>query len=383
MRSAILTAILLLATPAFALFGTTLRVEVRDGQDRPAADGFVVARDIGYVGIFGQIHSSQRVCVSAGAATFAGGAAKIRLPAPAIRYMSAGRRRIEVIAYRPGHCASWSEDWRSGVTMRLPPAPGAADERLMYLQELTASLVCDGPWDKATAAAIEWLAKALDEETRPLVREPYERQLAERIRMNLRLARNRIVPEPHRDLAPGAPAEGFSRDFVVVREGSPARAVVRCRHGEPAACNLDQRDSRGETALGAAINLLDVDEVRALLAAGADPAVRTKPAGDPAIDMLLRRMARTSPSHSESDRALEILALLTAHPRVAISRWLKQDLATDPAQWIAARTTMGGPLFLRARETLAALPQRPDEAVLCPRLDPQGFDPTLGRFRLQ
>lgn len=434
MKAALLAATLLLATPAFALFGTTLRVEVRDALDRPAADGFVFAREIGYIG---KLHGSTRVCLRAGAAMVAGGTAKLHWPLPPVRTILAGLQRIELVAYRPGHCSSLATDWGSGVVMHLPPAPQAVDERLFYIHELTASLACDdGSWGGDSVAAIERLAMVLEEEMRPLAREPFERQVAERVRANLRRARARIVGEDP-GVPPRSATPGFSRDFVVVPGNSPTRwddrsgtwilgipqsppqtsvlaaprgsqpgnavavaggdftwrpvgppiealepVVLRCRHGEPSACKMDQRDSLGETALGSAISRLRTDEVKLLLAAGADPAVRTTPAGEPAIDILLRRMTRTSPNHGESDRALEILALLAAHPKVAISRWLKQDLASDPSQWHSLRNTMGEGLFVRARATLAALPERADE-VRCARPNPMGFDSTLRPFHLR
>ena len=144
--------------------------------------------------------------------------------------------------------------------------------------------------------------------------------------------------------------------------------VIHCRHGAPSACDLNQRDAQGATALQAYVGALKPAEVKVLLDAGADPSIAAKPSGVAPIETLVERLARTQPDSADAKSAAEILELLAAHPRVALPPKLRDDFAADPATWTSVQHSAGRKLLVDARPRLLALPARADEPPACPPL---------------
>jgi hypothetical protein len=374
-RRALAAVVLLSASPAWAIFGPALHYEVRDAADRPAQGAFIVARELGELGKF---HGTVTVCIRAAAKPAASGVTKLELPPATLDAFALRDRRLETLAYRPGHCAARVKDVESTV-LRLRPASPRADERLPYLEELSASLVCRrGGWSSGSTAAIEKLAAAIEAEVKPMVRGPWEREIVDRIRTHLKVAKSFpsledltadappplaeprlppprdfiIVPATHGTLfderaqlwieAPPRPREqvislsppsgnrpGNAAGVVgaidpipgAVGGGSPAsdRAppTIRCRFGAPSKCNLDQRDMQGETALGNAVKYFRVEEVKVLLEAGADPEVAASPSGPRPAELARQRMKNYAPGSWDVQQGQQILALLAASPKAA------------------------------------------------------------------
>lgn len=144
--------------------------------------------------------------------------------------------------------------------------------------------------------------------------------------------------------------------------------VIHCRHGAPSACDLNERDAQGTTALQSYVGSLKPAEVRVLLEAGADPSIASKPSGVAPIETLVERLARTQPGTATAKDAAEILEMLASHPKVALPRKLRDDLAADPATWTSVQHSPGRQLLVDARPRLLALPLRPDDALGCPPL---------------
>jgi len=92
------------------------------------------------------------------------------------------------------------------------------------------------------------------------------------------------------------------------------RMIVHCRFGA-GNCDLGARDSNGSTALYRFATALRVDEVRALLDAGADPWKPGMPNGEAPLDTIAQRL-RSYPAGTDSAKAAgEIHAMLAARPR--------------------------------------------------------------------
>ena len=376
MKRALAAIALLSVHPAWAIFGTQLNFEVRDAADRPAQGAFVVARELGEMGKF---HGTVTYCIRAAARPVTGGVTKLDLPAATIEALALRDRRLEVLAYRPGHCVARAKDVQSGV-LRLRPAPNRADERLPYLEELAVGLVCRrGGWGPGSTAVVERMIAAIEAEVKPLVHGPWERNIADRIRTYLKLAKgfpsleDLAGPEPLAEPKPLSP-----RDFIIVpatyvtryddragmwlaapprvgeqvvilsapsgnRPGQAAAVsgsidpipgavssggggsvldraapTIRCRFGEPSKCNLDQRDESGETALGTAANYFRVEEVRVLLEGGADPSVPAAPGGLRPADLVQQRMKNFTPDSWTFREGQQILALLAASPKARL-----------------------------------------------------------------
>lgn len=148
-----------------------------------------------------------------------------------------------------------------------------------------------------------------------------------------------------------------------------AAPVIHCRHGAPSACNLDERDARGLTALHSLVDALKPAEVKALLDAGADPSIAAKPSGVPPVETLLERMLRAQPGTPEAQGATALLHMLAAHPKVTLRPKLGEDLAADPATWTSTLHSPGRTLLVDARERLRALPVRAEEPPACAPLN--------------
>ena len=136
---------------------------------------------------------------------------------------------------------------------------------------------------------------------------------------------------------------------------APAPFVIHCRHGAPSACDLDERDGDGATLLHGLAWAGRLDEVQALLEAGADPNATKGPAGPTPMDIVLRQVMA---GYDSAAKAAQVVDALAASPRATLSAALKEDLAADPSTW---RLVGAGPArerLLRHREALLRLPAR-------------------------
>jgi hypothetical protein len=294
------------------------------------------------------------------------------------------------------------------------------EERLLYLEAVAAGLFChEARWGDGSKEAMARLADAMLGEANSLARSKYERHLARRVAAGLEIARglpevsdtghmgmfNRPTNEPGvaRDFLIG-PADfriawGDGGRMVVAATPAPIAAaapappagagamapppgmrlpqmgiirpagvppppplVVHCRHGAPSACDLEQRDSNGATALYSLAAAGKVDEVRVLLEAGADPNATKGPRGDTAMDVVLRQILL---NYDNSEKAAQVLDALASNPRTMIRAALREELTTDPATW-QAHPARARERILQRREALLRLPVRPpDPAPAC------------------
>ena len=163
----------------------------------------------------------------------------------------------------------------------------------------------------------------------------------------------------------GLSVQGIAVQPRVSVTAEPLKPVIHCRRGPPSACDLDERDAQGVTALQGYVGALKPAEVKALLDAGADPSVAAKPSNVAPIETLVERMARTQPGTASARDAAEILEMLAAHPKVALPPKLREDLAADPSTWTSVQHSPGRSLLVEARARLLALPARAEEAGAC------------------
>ena len=438
MKRALLAAALLAPGAAWALLGlgaTGFQVGVRDAATgQPLEGAFVVAREFATVGKF---EGSDTYCVRGDVAPASGDWTAVELPSPGSDQFTQAKA-IEAFAYHPGYCIAKSVDGAAassdrhlhiGGTEPLVPldpsvptklalrrAAQGSLERLLYLQEVAAGLICEkARWSARSAEAMQRLADAMLGEARALARDRYEKILVEKLHGALAYAaglrgsdagaRIGIVK-----LQPvGA---SFARDFIVVAANSrvlwddrhkmaiaarpapagqvafanaigaaspatpgvaiaprpvpqPAALAIHCRHGAPSACDLDERDATGATALFDFVRDLRVDEARVMLEAGANPDIPQRPFGPAPIEVLLERIARTPPGSSQAQTAGEMLALLVADRRATLPQALRDDLGADPSTWKRYSGAPGLAAIAGAREQLLALPARPDAKPGC------------------
>jgi hypothetical protein len=180
-------------------------------------------------------------------------------------------------------------------------------------------------------------------------------------------------------VSPGA-ASGSAGLATFVSPGSAAVAqaaeplsrkrVIHCRNGPVSACDLDERDMSGSTALAGAVADLDAEATQLLLEAGADPAVQVNVAGLAAPEALVSRIIQRppAPGSEEEQRARTIVALLAASPKASLLKSVGDDLASDPKTWLptlASRT-----LLLEMRGAWRNLPVRADPPPPCDRIEP-------------
>lgn len=317
---------------------------------------------------------------------------------------------------------------QSGSDVRLRARRvGANEDRLQYLVAFAEALVCE-QWSAPSRAGMAALAQAMQEEAAAIARSRYEDSLARRLDAVLAAAMQpgdglgaapRIVSAAEatapfaRDfvIAPATakvrfPAANEPNQFAVVAlQGPVARAAavpapsqrspgmatlgvsphpaapvdtrlaVHCRHGPPSACDLDERDAQGHTALYTSVGALDVDAVKLLLDAGANPSIDVNLQGADALDALLSRAMWNPPAtgSADADRWAAILELLAASPKASIRASLADQLAADPSQWLA-KSPASIALLTAARTRLATLARRPDPARSCEPIEPERVD---------
>ena len=159
---------------------------------------------------------------------------------------------------------------------------------------------------------------------------------------------------------------------VVARmpERLSAKRMIHCRNGPVSACDLDERDIRGNTALVGVVAELDAEATQLLLEAGANPAVQVNVAGLAAPEALIARIIQRppAPGSEEEQRARTIMALLAASPKASLLKSVGDDLASDPKTWIPGLATR--PLLLEVREAWRNLPSRADAPPACDRIEP-------------
>jgi len=291
----------------------------------------------------------------------------------------------------------------------------------------------DPHWSERTAGNLARLSAAMLSEAQSIARDRYERHLVDELRGKLTLAtslrtrasgdlpvaslyvatspyaRDFIIapanarvswqPRPARPgtldaptmaivaspgivqsakISPGAPI-GYPGHATSASPGSAAVAqsleplsrslVIHCRNGPVSACDLDERDIRGNTALATSVSELDVESTQVLLDAGANPSAPVNIAGLAAPEALVTRIITRPPAAGSQDeqRARTILGLIAASPKATLLQSVRDDLAADPKTWIpgpASRT-----LLLEAREAWRNLPARADPQPTCERIE--------------
>jgi hypothetical protein len=152
----------------------------------------------------------------------------------------------------------------------------------------------------------------------------------------------------------------------------PPPLVIHCRHGEASKCDLDERDADGRTAIFGAIYFLhsrtddarSVNEVRTLLAAGANPTIPQRPFGATPLELALMSLLRAPPGPGR-DQLAQIVDLLASDPRMTVPAALKDDFASDPSTWDVARHQPGYASLIERREAIARLPAQPERQRSC------------------
>ena len=163
------------------------------------------------------------------------------------------------------------------------------------------------------------------------------------------------------------------------------KRVIHCRNGPAGACDLDERDIHGNTALAGTVAELDAEATRLLLEAGANPAAQVNVAGLAAPEALITRIIQRPPASGsdEEQRARAIMGLLAASPKATLLKSVSDDLASDPKTWIPGLAKR--PLLLEARDAWRNLPVRADPPAGCERIEPATLYtmPLVPRLRMQ
>lgn len=299
-----------------------------------------------------------------------------------------------------------------------------AEERLLHLEQVANGLLCqESRWGDGSKEAISKLADAMTGEADSIARSKYEKHLAGRVARRLAIARDLPKLDQHFGMMGMVHDPGqtrFARDFIVapanvrvawgdgsrpvvaltspMAAAAPSPAVggarlshqsaivaspppappplaVHCRHGAPSACDLDERDADGATALYQYASRGSIDEVRVLLEAGADPNATKGPRGDTPMDLVLRQVLL---NYDNAEKAAQVLDLLLADPRTTVRPALREALADDPSTWRNVHSATARERLLKRREALLRLAVSPPERA--PGCEDPRFD-TMSSLR--
>ena len=409
---------------------TSIEVTIVDEAGKAVPGAYVVAREFAYIG---QFHGHRVTCTRGDIAAPGAAVHEMRLPPAGIGHLSPGRTHsLEAAAYAPGYCIGRSPatDKAGNVLLRATAAP--PDEARLHRLLLTANAVACNEWSARSRANVQALAQAMRAEADAIARTRYEKSLAQRLAT--RLAEAAMLGPSDASISPTVAsfAQPFVRDFVVLPEGSmvrfpsagepnqmvvaatrgtasvaasaaapampgpgsyaapvpppgmiavkppPAkpRLEIRCRHGAANACDLDERDAQGGTALAQYASDLNVEAVELLVAAGANPSIASPMPGADAIEAWMRRIMNGTVVAGSPDaaRAAAVIDALAASPKATLAPALKADLASDPSQW---RHAPPSALLLHAREVLAPVPARAEASRACDAIQPIGNTPAV------
>jgi hypothetical protein len=411
--------------------GTSLEVRVLGENGQPVPGAYVIAREFATIG---QFHGHRVTCTRGDIDTPAGGPHEMRLPPAGMGHLAIDRTHsTEATAYAPGYCVARSPatDAAGNVQLRGVAVPGD-ETRLHYLLRTANAIACNA-WSERSRGNAQALVQAMRAEADAIARTRYEKSLVQRLSSQLTGAVSLAPGDPPAIPVVVARADAFARDFVLLPEGSlvrfpepgepnqmvvaarrgtaavaasaaapaagaPNRAApfpapgtigidtapaatkprleIRCRHGAPSACDLDERDARGRTALAQYASDLNAEAVEVLVAAGANPSIDSPLPGADAIEAWMRlvmngTIAAGSP---EAVRAIAVIDALAASPKATLAPDLKSDLASDPSQW---RYWQANALMLHARGALARVPARAQPARPCEALDPISTAPRV------
>jgi hypothetical protein len=171
---------------------------------------------------------------------------------------------------------------------------------------------------------------------------------------------------------PGAPATLRMAQSGIVAPAAKPRLAIHCRLGPVSACDLDERDAQGRTALAQHAEEFNAEAVALLVSAGADPSIPSPVAGADAIEAWVRRVQSGSAAAGspQAAQARAVIDSLASSPKARLAARLKADLQSDPAQWRYVYGDETRALLLHAREALAAVPTRPDVVDPCEAIEP-------------
>jgi hypothetical protein len=403
----------LVASGAATAFGG-VEVEVRDATTGAPLEAFVIAREQMSAPALG--HGSTYWCNRAAATWASSGSAKLYLPGLGLGRLVASQQYVEALAYRPGYCAHTTVP-KHQPRIELRKADADPEVRLLYLQRMAHALVCDrASWSPESAEVVARLVDQVLGEARALPRDSYERGLRRHLEDTFEHIRRLPTgekawapPERKHDpisrsfvLAPSnavvkwdgdkVPSVTYHREYPRATHSSGASrfpaadsfqapdgpTVVHCRDG--AACDLNERDSHGRTALFSATSQFREDLLNALLEAGADPTIPAQPSGLQPIDVVIRALIGSS-DKGFREKAVRMLDRLAAHPGTTLTAKLHGDLAAEPTAWKLVQAG-GLALLVERRDALLQLPQRPESKPGCAeRFPPEHYGDPPVRLR--
>jgi hypothetical protein len=118
---------------------------------------------------------------------------------------------------------------------------------------------------------------------------------------------------------PGAPTTLTLPHSAIVPANAPRpQLAIQCRHGAASACDLDERDWQGRTALAQYTEEFNLEAVKLLLDAGANPSIASPLPGADAIEAWMRRVLNGTVGPERRPQALAVIDALAASPKAAL-----------------------------------------------------------------
>lgn len=348
-----------IATAACLITTGSVRAQQSDGLEflRPSNHAYVEVKGVVQSGVDGAPVSQAHVVVSwhgatydglrgdtnyrclliAGGATDTQGRFSIQAPLDKIYRSGLAQQGVDVRAYKPGseEHASASEEhgreykidketmisprawrhagvvdaWRVTLRARMYPAAPDAQDRLLWLRELTS--LPSGCENRAGLGAIRQFLSDASGEARSIAKTRYEQRLAGIMALRAQRPLDGDLADAERVILGEAPA------VTVVEKSSDGTTRIQHQY-PPGYDDLERRDIQDQTRLMQAAETGNVAEVRRLLDLGANPnrtrrGVRGAPADDSALTLAITRYF---PVGSDREKYVLIIAALLSHPSI-------------------------------------------------------------------
>jgi hypothetical protein len=255
------------------------------------------------------------------------------------------------------------------VIFQLKRSTDSGEYRLKYLAIFASKIKNDCErqnWSEGGKERQEQLVKTILAEAERLPRNKYEQYLFEALRSKLDPSQPKPVFMQSIYRAPEGAGVSFLDDGTVRSGIDMSKPITKdiwhCRGGNSKNCDFNERDPDGRTAL---MKATDIETMRALFDAGADPNIEEFPGGDTKLDSSLLAAFNLSDRTEKKNlvASLAMLEVLTKGKIATIREEMREEINSAPSTWAVHERVRE--YFVAAKDMIKDLPSRPEFTPSC------------------